>query len=87
MQFCDRKFLGNSSTEEIAVALPAGNLLATLGTFFISMISYCNPMTAQYFGAGRTRECVDVLWSGFRAALLCAGIIAILMCPASESVF
>ena len=79
MQFCDRKFLGNSSTEEIAAALPAGNLLATLGTFFISMISYCNPMTAQYFGAGRTRECVDVLWSGFRAALLCAGIMAILM--------
>lgn len=36
-------------------------------------------MTAQYFGAGRTRECVDVLWSGFRAALLCAGIMAILM--------
>lgn len=79
MQFCDRKFLGNSSTEEIAAALPAGNLLATLGTFFISMISYCNPMTAQYFGAGRTRECVYVLWSGFRAALLCAGVMAILM--------
>lgn len=63
MQFYDRKFLGNSSTEEIATALPAGNLLAMLGTFFISIISYCNLMTAQYFGTGRTRECVDVLCS------------------------
>lgn len=79
MQFCDRKFLGNSSTEEIAAALPAGNLLATLGTFFISMLSYSNPLTAQFFGAGRKEKCIDVLWSSFRAALLCAGAMLILL--------
>ena len=49
MQFCDRKFLGNSSTEEIAAALPAGNLLATLGTFFISMISYSRSSFSKPF--------------------------------------
>lgn len=79
MQFCDRKFLGNSSTEEIAASLPAGNLAVSLAVFFVSMLTYCSPLTAQLFGAKQKDRCVSVLWTGVTASLLCSAVMLLAM--------
>lgn len=79
MQFCDRKFLANSSTGEMAAALPAGHLVISLAVFFIALVGFANPMTAQFFGAKRSGKCVDVLWTAVAAALACSAAMSILL--------
>lgn len=79
MQFCDRKFLSNSSTEEMAAALPAGHLVISLAVFFVATVGFSNPLTAQFFGAGRKEKCADVLWTAVAGALLCCVVMAAFM--------
>ena len=79
MLFCDRKFLANSSTEELAAALPAGHLVITLGVFFITFLDYSGPLTAQFFGAKRNDKCIDVLWTSAATSLLAAGVMIFIL--------
>ncbi len=79
MQFCDRKFLANSSTNEMAAALPSGQMLFACAIFFTMMLAYSNPLTAQYYGADQKKFCVNILWTGVIMAFLCSGVLLILM--------
>lgn len=79
MLFCDRKFLANSSTEELSAALPAGHLVITLSVFFITFLDYSGPLTAQFFGAKRNDKCIDVLWTAAGTSLLVTALMIFLL--------
>lgn len=64
MQFADRKFLGNSSTEELAAAMPSGILYFTLFCFLQVTAGFTATLVAQHHGAGHRRDCVEAAWSG-----------------------
>lgn len=53
MIFTDRVFLAHYSTEAVAAALPAGNLVFAAVALPLGLASYTNTFVAQYFGAGR----------------------------------
>lgn len=79
MQFADRKFLGNSSTAEMAAAMPSGILFYTLFCFFLVSANFTSAIVAQLFGTGARRDCVRAAWSGFYFSLFSSGFIAIVV--------
>ena len=76
MQFADLKFLGNSSTAEMAAAMPSGVLFYTLFCFFLVSANFTSAIVAQLFGTGARRDCVRAAWSGFYFSLFSSGFIA-----------
>jgi len=79
MQFCDRIFLSRYSSITIQAALPAGILAHTLVCFFQSLCSYSGTFTAQYFGAGKFRRCVESTVQGLWLALVSWPLILMLI--------
>ncbi len=75
MQFADRKFLGNSSTEEMAAALPGGIWYFTLFSFFLVTANFTGALVAQLFGAKKYHDCVCAAWSGFYFSLMASALI------------
>ncbi|MDD2600015.1 MAG: MATE family efflux transporter [Kiritimatiellae bacterium] len=69
MQFCDRVFLSRYSSVSIQAALPAGILAHTLICFFQSLCGYSSTFTAQYYGAGDFKRCVESTFQGLWLAL------------------
>jgi len=80
MQFADRKFLGNSSTAEMAAAMPAGVLFYTLFCFFLVSANFTSAIVAQLFGTGARRDCVRAAWSGFYFSAL-SGVFILTIVP------
>ncbi len=80
MQFADRRFLGNSSTEEMAASLPAASLFNSLTIFFLVATNFTNAFVSQHYGAGRRRQCVLAAWNGFYFAL-CSGVVILFCIP------
>ena len=77
MQFVDRKFLGNSSTEEMAASMPSASMINSLTIFFLVTANFSNALISQLYGAMRFRECVRVVWTAFYFALMSAGLMLI----------
>ncbi len=70
MQFADRMFLANYSSEDVAASLPAGILYFTLFCFFMVTCNFSSALIAQLTGAGRKEEVLKVVGSGvFLAAM------------------
>ncbi len=82
MQFADRKFLGNSSTEEMAAAMPSGILYFTLFCLFLVSANFTGTIVAQLHGTGNPKECVKAAWSGFYFSLM-AGVLILTLLPVS----
>ncbi len=79
MQFCDRIFLSRYSSVAIQAALPAGILAHTLVCFFQSLCGYSGTFTAQYYGAGQLKRCVESAVQGFWLALASWPLILMLI--------
>lgn len=75
MQFCDRKFLGMNSTEDVAAALPGGILSFTLFSFFMVTVNFTSALVSQHFGNKDREACVRVAWNGFYFSLLAALLV------------
>lgn len=80
MQFADRKFLANSSTEEMAAALPSGILYYTLFCFFQVTANFTGTIIAQLHGHGNRKDCVTAAWSGLAFAAI-SGVIIMAVLP------
>ncbi len=86
MHFVDRMFLTWYSREALAAALPAGLLSFAFGSFFLGTASYVNTFVAQYFGAKRFDRVGSAVWQGIYFSLF-AGVLMVLLAPASEWIF
>ncbi|HEV3006452.1 MAG TPA: MATE family efflux transporter [Pirellulales bacterium] len=62
MIFTDRVFLAHYSTDAVAAALPAGNLIFLAICFPLGVASYVNTFVAQYHGANRPERIGLVVW-------------------------
>lgn len=78
MQFTDRIFLANYSTDAIAAALPAGLLSFTFVSFFLGVATYANAFIAQYTGAKNNDKIGASLWQGIYFSIISAVIMAFL---------
>jgi MATE family multidrug resistance protein len=86
MHFVDRMFLTWYSRDALAAALPAGLLSFAFGSFFLGTASYVNTFVAQYFGAKRFERVGAAVWQGIYFSLF-AGVLMVLLAPASEWIF
>ncbi|MFA7230057.1 MAG: MATE family efflux transporter [Victivallaceae bacterium] len=80
MQFVDRMFLAENSTEDVAAALPAGILYFTLFCFFMVTTNFTSALVAQFFGARDNLSCVKAAWSGFYFAVF-ASLVIVFVIP------
>ncbi len=62
MIFTDQVFLAHYSTDAVAAALPAGNLIYLAVCVALGGAGYVNPFAAQYHGAGRPERIGRVVW-------------------------
>lgn len=79
MEFADRIFLARHDALELRAALPAGMLSLTMALFFSTLAGYSGTFVAQYFGAGRKRECARATAQGLWAGLLTWPLMAALI--------
>jgi len=78
MQFTDRVFLANYSTNAIAAALPAGIASFTFISFFMGVANYTNAFVAQYSGAGASQRIGAALWQGIWFSIFSWALLALL---------
>lgn len=79
MQFTSRMFLAWYSTDAIAAAVPAGvTFFATICIFF-GATSFCNVLTAQYFGGKQFGNVSKTFWSGIYFSVLSSVVIWLLI--------
>jgi len=62
MIFTDRVFLAHYSTDAVAAALPAGNLIYLAICFPLGVAGYVNTFVAQYHGAERPERIGRAVW-------------------------
>lgn len=84
MMITNRVFLAQSSQEEIAAAMPAGQMFFTLMAFFLITTSFTATVVAQYHGARNKVGCVRACWNGFYFGSMVAAFLAFLL-PAGGS--
>ena len=65
MMLTNRIFIANDSPEEIAAAMPAGQMFFTLMAFFLITTSFTATVIAQFHGANDRVGCVQAAWNGF----------------------
>ena len=65
MMLTNRIFLAHDSPEEIAAAMPAGQMFFTLMAFFLITTSFSATVIAQFHGANDRVGCVQAAWNGF----------------------
>lgn len=70
MMFADRLFLSWLGKAHISAAMSGGLSSFVLMSLFIGIVGYVNALSAQYFGAGKQKECVTTVIEGFRLSFL-----------------
>lgn len=86
MNFIDRVFLLQYSTEAMAAAFPAGMLHYTVICFPLGIAAYVNTFVAQYHGAGRPERIGVSVWQGVWLGIFVAPLI-LLTAPIIPQVF
>ncbi len=75
MMVTNRVFIAHSSPEEIAAAMPAGQMFFTMMSFFLITTGFTATIVAQYFGSNDRIGCVRAAWNGFYfGAVVAAGL-------------
>lgn len=75
MHFVDRLYLSWYDTRAIAAALPGGILSFTMVCLFMGTARFTNTFVAQFYGAGKNKECAAATWQGVYFALFAAVLI------------
>lgn len=79
MMVVNRIFLAKNSPEEIAAAMPAGQMFFTLMAFFLITTSFTATIVSQYYGSENHEGCVRTAWNGFYFGTAVAGLLAFLL--------
>ncbi|MBS1370035.1 MAG: MATE family efflux transporter [Lentisphaeria bacterium] len=79
MMITNRVFIAQSSSEEIAAAMPAGQMFFTLMAFFLITTSFTATIVAQYHGSRDSAGCVRAAWNGFYFGTAVAALLAFLL--------
>jgi MATE family multidrug resistance protein len=69
MVFTDRWFMSLIDATHIAAAMGGGVASYFCLSLFMGVITYANPLVAQYYGAGETHKCPRVVTQGLLMAL------------------
>ena len=64
MLFVDRLFLSWLGKAYIAASMSGGLSAFVFSSFFAGIVGYTNALVSQYYGAGRTRRCVETTSQG-----------------------
>ncbi|MDH3993324.1 MAG: MATE family efflux transporter [Gammaproteobacteria bacterium] len=75
MIFTDRWFMSNIDATHIAATLGGGVASYFCFSLFLGIISYANPLVAQYYGAGEVAKCPRVVTQGVLMALACVPLL------------
>lgn len=84
MMLTNRIFIANDSPEEIAAAMPAGQMFFTLMAFFLITTSFTATVIAQFHGANDRVGCVQAAWNGFYFGTIVAVLLTFAL-PAGGS--
>ncbi len=87
MMLINRIFLAQNSPEEIAAAMPAGQMFFTLMAFFLITTSFTATIVSQYYGSENREGCVRTAWNGFYFGAAVAGLLAFLLPLGGEWIF
>ncbi len=79
MMIINRIFLAKNSPEEIAAAMPAGQMFFTLMALFLITTSFTATIVSQYYGAGDRSGCVKTAWNGFYFGAAVAALLALFL--------
>jgi len=61
MMFVDWLFLARTGVVHQAATMAGGITSWMLVSFFVGIVSYASPLTAQYFGANQTSNCIVMM--------------------------
>lgn len=75
MMLTNRVFLAWNSPEEIAAAMPAGQMFFTLMAFFLITTGFTATIVAQFHGANDRVGCVRAAWNGFYFGAMVAALL------------
>lgn len=87
MMITNRVFLAWNSPEEIAAAMPAGQMFFTLMAFFLITTSFTATIVAQNHGADNRVGCVKAAWNGFYFGAAMAALLLILLPVGGKWIF
>lgn len=87
MVFCDRLFLAQVGKEQLAATLSGGILTFMITTLVTGTLGQVNPLVAQYRGAGRHKECTQVVHQGLIFAVFFAPAIFLVARVAAPALF
>ena len=76
MMITNRVFIARSSPEEIAAAMPAGQMFFTLMAFFLITTGFTATIVAQFHGHRDGIGCVKAAWNGFYFGAAVAALLA-----------
>ncbi len=79
MMLTNRIFLAHDSPEEIAAAMPAGQMFFTLMAFFLITTSFTATVIAQFHGTDDRIGCVQAAWNGFYFGTFVALLLTFLL--------
>jgi len=79
MRFVDRLFLSSLGKNYISAAMSGGLNSYVCILFFAGMIGYVNAITAQFYGAGKQKECSSIINQGFLLSIAVYPILLILI--------
>lgn len=79
MMLTNRVFLAWNSPEEIAAAMPAGQMFFTLMAFFLITTGFTATIVAQFHGADDRAGCVRAAWNGFYFGAIVAALLTIVL--------
>lgn len=85
MVFTDRWFMAQIDATHIAAAMGGGVASFFCISLFMGVITYANPLVAQYYGAGNPAKCPRVVTQGVLIATACSPILLLLALYGSEA--
>lgn len=77
MIFTDRWFMSHLDAAHIAATLGGGVASFLCVSLFMGVITYANPLVAQYYGAGDTARCPRVVTQGWLIAAACIPVLVL----------
>lgn len=86
MVFVDRLYVAQYDLTQFAAMMPASFIAIGFASIFTGIIGYISVFVAQYYGAGRYRDCVASMWQGIYASLIFA-VFLLGISPLAASVF
>lgn len=87
MVFCDRLFLAQVGKEQLAATLSGGILTFMITTLVTGTLGQVNPLVAQYRGAGRPRQCTQVVHQGLIFTVVFTPLIFLVAQVAAPKLF